>query len=62
MKKHIIDPDLRKIIVYFTNTKNNKQPKLSETYRQILQTQVKLGQQSLHYGYFSKQWIKTQTL
>ena len=62
MKKHNIDPDLRKIAIYFTNTKNNKKPKLSEKYRQILHTQVQLGYQSLHYGFFSKQWIETQTL
>ena len=61
MKKQNIDPDLRKIVNYFTDTKNNEQPNLSDKYDQILQTQMKIGNQSLHFGYFSKQWIETQT-
>ena len=61
MKKQNIDPDLRKIINYFTDTVNNTQPTLSSKYNQILQTQMKIGKQSLHFGYFSTQWIETQT-
>ena len=45
MKKQNIDPDLRKIINYFTDTVNNTQPTLSSKYNHILQTQMKMGKQ-----------------
>ena len=60
MIKHDIDPDLKKIINYFTDTVNNPQPTLSDIYNQILQNQLKIGKQSLHFGYFSRKWIETQ--